>query len=80
MTDVFDLLDTPEDAAILRQKSALYRRIVVAHRDSGETQVALSVRLRVPPSRVCTLLRGYLDLFSLEMLQRFCIRMGLAHL
>jgi len=80
MTDVFDLLDNPEDAEIFRQKSALYLRIVVAHRGSGETQVALSARLRVAPTRVSTLLRGHLDLFSLEMLQRFCIRMGLSHI
>lgn len=80
MRNIFEDFETPEDAVIKHQKSQLLIRIVKAHRASGQSQAALAKLLKLSPPRVSDMLKGHMEKFSTEMLQRICMRMGLPHL
>lgn len=66
-----------EEATVRHLKAQLATGIIQHHRDTKQTQVLLAQRLGVSEPRVSNLLRGQLDKFTVDMLLRFQVRLGL---
>ena len=67
--DVWDAIeDTPEQAANLKARGALMRKIERWTRDSGLTQTQAARQLGITQPRLSDLMRGRIDKFSLDAL------------
>lgn len=77
MKNIFEMFYDKEEANVKHLKTQLLMLIIKEYRKNTVTQRVLAEKLGVSCPRVCVLLKGDLQDFSLEMLHRFCIRMGL---
>ena len=76
-TSVWDAIaDTPADAANLRMRSELMRRIAGIISDSGWTQAEAARRCSVSQPRINDLLRGRISRFSLDALVNMASTLG----
>lgn len=66
----------PHIATTKAMKSSVLMAIVRRHRDSGESQAAMSKRLGLSQPRVSDLLTGKVDKFSLEALIQIAVKSG----
>lgn len=73
-----DLGFAPAEAVNLRLRSELMMRIEKYVRESGQTQAAAARALGVTQPRLNALLKGRLDLFSLDALVNMLARAGIA--
>ena len=67
-TDVWEAIEGPEAAASLRARSALMIEITALIRRSEWTQREAAKRFGVTQPRISDLMRGRIDLFSLDTL------------
>ena len=67
-TDVWEAIEGPESAASLRARSALMIEITELIRRSDWTQREAAKRFGVTQPRISDLMRGRIDLFSLDTL------------
>ena len=66
---VWDALeDTPQEAASMRAKSALMMKLAEIIRESGMTQAEAATLFGVTQPRVSDLMRGKINLFSVDTL------------
>jgi predicted XRE-type DNA-binding protein len=66
---VWDAIEnTPAEAASLRVKSQLMMQLQEILKESGKTQGELATKLNVTQPRVSDLMRGRIELFSIESL------------
>lgn len=72
-----DLGFSPEEAVELKMRAELMRAVTDAIRASGETQKEIARRLGVTQPRVSNLLNERFELFNLETLIGFAVRLGL---
>ena len=70
------IADTPADAANLRMRSELMRRIAGIISDSGWTQAEAARRCSVSQPRINDLLRGRISRFSLDALVNMASILG----
>ena len=70
------IADTPADAANLRMRSELMRRIAGIVSDSGWTQAEAARRCSVSQPRINDLLRGRISRFSLDALVNMASILG----
>ena len=70
------IADTPADAANLRMRSELMRRIAGIISDSGWTQAEAARRCGVSQPRISDLLRGRISRFSLDALVNMASTLG----
>lgn len=70
------IADTPADAANLRMRSELMRRIAGILSDSGWTQAEAARRCSVSQPRINDLLRGRISRFSLDALVNMASTLG----
>ena len=70
------IADTPADAANLRMRSELMRRIAGIISDSGWTQAEAALRCSVSQPRINDLLRGRISRFSLDALVNMASTLG----
>lgn len=70
------IADTPTDAANLRMRSELMRRIAGIISDSGWTQAEAARRCGVSQPRINDLLRGRISRFSLDALVNMASTLG----
>lgn len=70
------IADTPADAANLRMRSELMRRIAGIISDSGWTQAEAARRCSVSQPRINDLLRGRISRFSLDALVNMASTLG----
>ena len=76
-TSVWDAIaDTPADAANLRMRSELMRRIAGIISDSGWTQAEAARRCSGSQPRINDLLRGRISRFSLDALVNMASTLG----
>lgn len=70
------IADTPADAANLRMRSEVMRRIAGIISDSGWTQAEAARRCGVSQPRINDLLRGRISRFSLDALVNMASTLG----
>lgn len=70
------LADTPEQAANLRARAELMRKIAAIVKESGWTQVEAARRCGVTQPRINDLLRGRVSRFSLDALVNIATAIG----
>lgn len=70
------IADTPADAANLRMRSELMRRIAGIISESGWTQAEAARRCSVSQPRINDLLRGRISRFSLDALVNMASTLG----
>jgi predicted XRE-type DNA-binding protein len=73
-----DLGFSPEEAENLKLRSELMMRIEDAYRKSGLTQADAAKRLGLTQPRLNLLLKGRIDLFSLDALVLIATRAGMS--
>jgi predicted XRE-type DNA-binding protein len=73
-----DIGFAPDEAVNLRLRSELMMRIEKYVRESGSTQVAAARALGITQPRLNALLKGRIDLFSLDALVNMLARAGIA--
>jgi len=69
--------DTPEEAANMKARSELMRSIEAHIRAKGWTQAEAARMFRVTQPRVSDLMRGKIDLFTIDTLLNMAIAAGL---
>lgn len=69
--------DTPAEAENMRLRSRLLMALAVRIEEQGWTQKAAAERLGVTQPRVSDLVRGKIDLFSLDALVNMAVAAGL---
>ena len=69
--------DTPEEAANMKARSALIIAMTEHIKRLGLTQAQAAARLGVTQPRISDLMRGKIDLFSLDMLVNMVAAAGL---
>jgi predicted XRE-type DNA-binding protein len=76
-TTVWDAIaDTPEEAANLRTRADLMRKIAAIIRENGWSQAEAARRCRVTQPRISDLLRGRISRFSLDALVNIATALG----
>jgi predicted XRE-type DNA-binding protein len=70
------IADTPEQAANLRARAELMRKIAAIVKESGWTQTEAAARCGVTQPRMNDLLRGRVSRFSLDALFNIAAAMG----
>lgn len=70
------IADTPEEAANLRVRSDLMRKITAIITESGWTQVEAAKHCGVTQPRINDLLRGRISRFSLDALVKIATALG----
>jgi predicted XRE-type DNA-binding protein len=70
------IADTPEQAANLRTRAAMMRKIAAIIRKKGWTQVEAAKRCGVTQPRINDLLRGRVSRFSLDALVNIATAIG----
>ena len=71
------ITDTGEEAENMKQRSALIMALERRIREAGWTQAIAAERLGVTQPRISDLMRGKIDLFSLDMLVKMATAAGL---
>lgn len=75
---VWDAIEaTPAEARKMKLRSALMRQVTRYIREKGWTQAETAKTLRVTQPRVSDLMRGKIDLFSLDSLAEMAGAIGL---
>lgn len=75
---VWDAIEaTPAEAENMKLRSALMMRVTGHIRKKGWTQAAVAERLGVTQPRVSDLMRGKINLFSLDTLAEMATALGL---
>lgn len=69
--------DTPEEAENMKVRAALMRAVEERIRDEGWSQTEAAKRLGVTQPRVSDLMRGKIDLFSIDALVNMVANAGL---
>ncbi len=69
--------DTPQEAASMKVRAALMTAIREHLRQSGATQAEAAKRLGVTQPRISDLMRGKIDLFSIDVLINMAATAGL---
>lgn len=72
-----DIGFAPEEAENLKLRSSLMMRIEDYYKKSGATQAAAAKALGLTPPRFNALLKGKINLFSLDALVNIAVRAGL---
>ena len=70
------LADTAEEAANLKMRAELMRKIAALIQDSGWTQAAAAERCGITQPRMNDLLRGRISRFSLDALVNIAAQLG----
>ncbi len=70
------IADTPEEAANLRTRAELMRKIAQIIEDSGWSQKEAATRCHVTQPRINDLLRGRISRFSLDALVNIATALG----
>lgn len=68
--------DDPVEATMKNLKTQVFIRLITILRKTNKTQAELAKHLGITQPRISNLFHGKLELFALEMLIEFTVRMG----